>query len=109
MGSNLLWCRTLWLLGEGGSCGMGGGEALWQTAGDVAGLKGGEVQGVEGLLVVKGGGSAPMPTDLTPMGEEVSEPGHQAEVKLQADGFGDDGGVVDKVESFPEVYKSKGA
>ncbi|MPC87926.1 hypothetical protein E2C01_082809 [Portunus trituberculatus] len=42
------------------------------------------------------------------MGEEVREPGHQAGVKLQVDGFGDDGGVVDKIECFPTVYKGEG-
>lgn len=42
-----------------------------------------------------------MPYDLTPAGEEVGEPGHQAGVKLEADGFGDDGGVVNEAEGFP--------
>lgn len=49
-----------------------------------------------------------MPYDLTPAGEEVREPGHQAGVKLEADGFGDDGGVVNEAEGFPEVYEGEG-
>lgn len=44
-----------------------------------------------------------MPNDLTPVGEEIKESGHQAGVKLKVDDFGDDGGVVDKVIGFPEV------
>lgn len=49
-----------------------------------------------------------MSHDLTPVGEEVREPGHQAGVKLDVKGFGDDGGVVTEVEGFPEVYEGEG-
>ncbi|MPD01795.1 hypothetical protein E2C01_097340 [Portunus trituberculatus] len=47
---------------------------------------------------------------LVPWGtsQEVREPGHQAGVKLEVDGFGDDGGVVDKVEGFSEVDEGEG-
>lgn len=49
-----------------------------------------------------------MPNDLTSMGEEVREPGHQAGGKLEVDGFGDEGSVVAKVKCLLEVYKGEG-
>ena len=41
------------------------------------------------------GNSVLMSIELTPIREEVREPGHQAVVKLEVDGLGNDGGAAD--------------
>lgn len=49
-----------------------------------------------------------MPYYLTPLGEAVRESGHQAGFKLEVYGFGDNDGVMDEIEGFPEVYEREG-